>query len=176
VITDVDQAKLDFAAKFVPGTLTYRVDTTKTPEQNSEQIRALFGCGPRNLEKMIPSETEFNAPPTVLECTGVESSIITAAYSCQRNGLVMVVGVGRSTIHNVPFMHLSLGEIDLRFINRYSDTWPAGINALSNHQVMNLDAMVTHTFPLEQAIEAMEACANPAIPTVKVQIVDNTEI
>ncbi|EMC91982.1 hypothetical protein BAUCODRAFT_312857 [Baudoinia panamericana UAMH 10762] len=176
VITDVDPAKLEFAQKFVPGVITYHVEMSKTPIQCAEEIRALYGCGPRVVETATPSPTEYNAPSTVLECTGVESSVVTAAYACRRNGLVMVVGVGRSIMNNLPFMQLSFGEIDLRFINRYSDTWPAGINAMANGNVLNLDAMITHTFPLEQAVQAMEACADPKLLTVKVQIVDDTEI
>ncbi|KAK1061301.1 hypothetical protein LTR74_011185 [Friedmanniomyces endolithicus] len=176
VITDVDQSKLDFAHQMFPGIGTYLVEMSKAPAQCSEEIRALYGCGPRKLETAGPSKTEYNAPSTVLECTGIESSVATAAYSCRRNGTVMVIGVGRSIMNNVPFMQLSLSEIELRFINRYSDTWPAGINALAGGQVMNLDALVTHTFPLEQAVEAMNLCADPATPSIKVQIVDDTEI
>lgn len=176
VITDVDPLRLDFAKAFMPGVLTYHVAVEKTPLQCSEEIRALYGCLPRDVQKGMPSPNEYVAPVTVLECTGIESSIITAAYSCRRSGSVMVIGVGRSTMNNLPFMHLSLGEIDLKFTNRYHDTWPAGINALSNHQVMNLDAMITHTFPLEQAVEAMELCADKDTVSVKIQIVDDTEI
>ncbi|KAK5121458.1 hypothetical protein LTR85_005291 [Meristemomyces frigidus] len=176
VITDVDQSKLDFAQAFAPGVKAYKVEVAKMPLHAAEEIRSLFGCQARNVEKGIPSPNEYLAPSTVLECTGIESSVVTAAYSCRRNGLVMVVGVGRSIMNNIPFMHLSLAEIDLRFINRYSDTWPAGINALANSNVMNLDALVTHTFPLEHAVEAMELCADPKQLSVKVQIVDNTEI
>jgi len=176
VITDVDQAKLDFARQFIPEVRTYQVKLDSSPTQSAEEIRAVFGVQPRNMEKLVPSPNEYQAPSTVLECTGVESSVATAAYSVRRHGVVMVVGVGRSIMNNIPFMHLSLSETDLRFINRYSDTWPAGINALSNQNVMNLDAMVTHTFPLEQAVEAMEACADTKQLTVKVHIVDNTAI
>ncbi|KAH9845161.1 L-arabinitol 4-dehydrogenase-like [Teratosphaeria destructans] len=176
LITDFDQSKLDFAKAFCPGILTYKVEFHKSAIQASEEIRAAFGCLPRDVEKGVPSPNEYVAPSTVLECTGVESSVVTAAYTCRRSGLVMVVGVGRSIMNNLPFMHLSLAEIDLRFINRYSDTWPAAINALNNGNVINLDAMVTHTFPLEQAVQAMEACADPNEPTVKAQIVDDTPI
>jgi L-iditol 2-dehydrogenase len=88
----------------------------------------------------------------------------------------MVVGVGRSVMNNLPFMHLSLAEIELKFINRYNDTWPAGINALANGQVLNLDPLVTHTFPLERAREAMELCADRSKGSIKVQIVDDQEI
>jgi len=79
-------------------------------------------------------------------------------------------------MNNLPFMQLSYGEKDLKFINRYHDTWPAGINALADSRVLNLDALVTHTFPLEKAVEAMELCADKDVASVKVQIVDDTEL
>jgi len=176
VITDVDQSRLDFAKTFVPGAQTYCVQMGKSAIQCSEEIREIFGCLPRDVARAVPSPNEYLAPTTVLECTGIESSVATAAYSCRRNGLVMVVGVGHSIMNNLPFMQLSLGEIDLRFINRYHDTWPAGINALTNKQVLNLDAMVTHTFKLEDAVAAMTLNADKNVASVKVQIVDDTVI
>lgn len=73
-------------------------------------------------------------------------------------------------------MHLSFAEIALKFINRYSGTWPAGINALANGHVLNIDSLVTHQFPLERAVEAMEVCADSSKASIKVQIVDDMEI
>lgn len=176
VITDVNDSRLAFARSLIPGVRTYLVTMSKTPLQCSEEIRNLYGVAPRDVEKGLASPDEYRAPATVLECTGMESSIITAAYACRRNGMVMVVGVGRSVIHNVPFMHLSLAQIELKFTNRYADTWPAAINALADRAVLDLDVLVTHTFPLERAVEAMETCADPDKASVKVQIVDDTEI
>ncbi|KAJ9652711.1 hypothetical protein H2198_008030 [Neophaeococcomyces mojaviensis] len=176
VVTDVDESRLQFAQHFVPGVQTYHVDVSKSPLDSAEEIRQLFGCGTRDVHQGIPAQNEYNAPSTVLECTGIESSIITASYSCRRAGLVMVVGVGRSVINNLPFMHLSLAEIDLRFINRYSDTWAAGMNALTDGRVLNLDTLVTHTIPLEQAVDAMELTADRVKRSIKVQVVDDVEI
>lgn len=177
VITDVEESRLEFARSFVPGAKTYHVQASKSPLLCSEEIRLMFGCtGDRDVEKGLPDANEYNAPSTVLECTGIESSVITAAYTCRRSGAVMVVGVGRSVMHNLPFMHLSLAEIELKFINRYNDTWPAGINALSSGGVLDLDALVTHTFPLEKAPEAMEFSADRSKGSIKIQIVDDQEI
>lgn len=67
-------------------------------------------------------------------------------------------------------------QIQLKFINRYHDTWPAGITALSENAVLNLDALITHKFTLENAIEALELCADRSKGSVKVQIVDDTEV
>lgn len=66
-------------------------------------------------------------------------------------------------------------QINLKFINRYTDTWPAGIQALSGG-IVNLDKLITHTYPLEDAISAMELCSNIAMGSIKIQIVDDQEI
>lgn len=99
VITDVEAGRLAFAKEFVPSALTYKVDTTLNAEENGKKIRALFGAD------------EYSAPPTVLECTGVESSVCTAAFTVRRGGVVVVIGVGRPVMNNLPFMHISLAEV-----------------------------------------------------------------
>lgn len=67
-----------------------------------------------------------------------------------------------------------MGQIDLRFINRYRDTWPAGINCLSGG-ILDLKKLVTHEFPLERAMEAMELCSDLRNGSIKVQIRDDVE-
>jgi L-iditol 2-dehydrogenase len=68
-----------------------------------------------------------------------------------------------------------LWQINLKFINRYRDTWPAGISALSGG-ILNLDMLVTHTFPLEEATAAMELCSDPSKGSIKVQVIDERNI
>lgn len=99
VVTDLEPRRLAFAKEFVPSCMTYQVDRTKDAEGNAAAIRALFG------------DSEYVAPEVVLECTGVESSVCTAAYTARRGGTVMVIGVGKSIMNNLPFMHLSLAEV-----------------------------------------------------------------
>lgn len=99
VVTDLEPARLAFAKSFVPSCMTYQVDREKSAEENARAIRSLFG------------ESEYVAPETVLECTGVESSVCTAAYTARRGGTVMVIGVGKAIMNNLPFMHISLSEV-----------------------------------------------------------------
>ncbi|RBR08677.1 uncharacterized protein FIESC28_10131 [Fusarium coffeatum] len=162
VITDVEPKRLAFAKELVPTVKTYQVDTTKSNEENAKAVRQLFG------------ETEYVQPRVVYECTGVESSVCSAAFMVRRGGVLMVVGVGRSIMNNLPFMHLSLAEIQLRFINRYKDTWPAGIACIEGGLV-DVKKLVTHIFPLEQALEGLTLSADPKNGSIKVQIVDETE-
>jgi L-iditol 2-dehydrogenase len=104
VITDLEPRRLEFAKKFVPTAITYQVHRTLDAQSNAKKIRELFD---------FVKVGEYGAPETVLECTGVESSIVTAAYTARRGGTVMVIGVGREIMNNLPFMHLSLAEVCL---------------------------------------------------------------
>ncbi|KAF5006920.1 hypothetical protein FDECE_6725 [Fusarium decemcellulare] len=162
VITDVEPKRLAFAKELVPSAMTYQVDITKTAEENGKAVRKLFG------------ESEYVQPRVALECTGVESSVCSAAFMVRRGGILMVVGVGKSVMHNLPFMHLSLAEIQLRFINRYKDTWPAGIACIEGG-LIDVKKLVSHVFPLEEALEGLTLSSDPKNGCIKVQIVDETE-
>ncbi|KAJ5971494.1 Polyketide synthase enoylreductase [Penicillium vulpinum] len=162
VVTDLEPSRLAFAKDFVPSCITYEVDRTKDSKGNAEAIRALFGS------------EEYFAPETILECTGVESSVCTAAYTARRGGTVMVIGVGKAIMNNLPFMHISLAEIDLRFINRYRDTWPPAIACLSGG-ILDLKKLVSHVFPLERAEDALHLCADTRNGSIKVLVVDEQE-
>ncbi|CAN8096153.1 unnamed protein product [Discula destructiva] len=170
VITDVEPKRLEFAKQLVPSCLTYQIDTCAEARGNARGIRALFGARGGEGE----AGDEYLAPPNVIECTGVESSVCTAAFTVRRGGKIVVVGVGKDTLNNLPFMHLSLGEIDLRFINRYTDTWPAGISCMSGG-IIDMRKLVTHVFPLEKALEGLTLSSDPRNGSIKVHIVDDSE-
>lgn len=99
VVTDLDPGRLAFAKEFVPSCITYQVDRTLDAEGNARAIRALFGT------------EEYVQPETVLECTGVESSVVTACFTARRGGNVVVIGVGKAVMNNLPFMHISMAEV-----------------------------------------------------------------
>ncbi|KAH8899980.1 putative alcohol dehydrogenase [Thozetella sp. PMI_491] len=164
VITDLEPKRLAFAKEFVPSCITYQVDRNLDAEQNAAEIRKLYGA----------EKDEYKAPPTVLECTGVESSVIISTFAVRRGGVVCVIGVGKSVMNNLPFMHISLAEIDLRFINRYRDTWPAGIACLEG-KILDLKQLVTHVFPLDRALEAFDICSDLSKGSIKIQIVDEVD-
>ncbi|PGH27448.1 hypothetical protein AJ80_00927 [Polytolypa hystricis UAMH7299] len=162
VITDIEPRRLAFAKEFVPNCVTYQINPKLDAEGNGKAIRALFGQG------------EYFAPETILECTGIESSVCTAAYAVRRGGTIMVIGVGKAIMNNLPFMHISLAEVKLLFINRYRDTWPAAIACLKGG-ILDLKKLVSHTFPLEKAKDALELSSDPRNGSIKVLVVDNVE-
>ncbi|KAL6803080.1 GroES-like protein [Trichoderma sp. SZMC 28013] len=173
VITDIEPKRLEFAREFIPSCRTYQVDPSLSAEENGRRIRRLFRHADADISQDIVQDLqqEYYAPRTILECTGVESSVCTAAFTVRRGGTICVIGVGKSIMNNLPFMHISLAEIELKFINRYRDTWPAGIACLSGG-ILDLKPLVTHVYPLEDAMDALHLAADPRNGSIKIQIVD----
>ena len=62
----------------------------------------------------------------------------------------------------------------MKYSFNYHDTWPAGIACLSGG-LMNIRDLITHTFPLEKAVDAFEFASGASSGCLKVQIVDQTE-
>ena len=100
IITDIDEARLSFAKTFLPECETFLVPMKGLAEDHAAKIVDM-------VVKGLGSEQ----PSVVYECTGVQSSVHTAAYACRRGGEVMVVGVGKAIMDGLPFMHLSLAEV-----------------------------------------------------------------
>jgi L-iditol 2-dehydrogenase len=86
-------------------------------------------------------------------------------------GSVFVIGVGRPE-QNIPFMHLSSKEIDLRFQYRYHDTYPKAIT-LVKEGLIDLKPLVTHRFSLDEGIQAFAIASDPSARAIKVQILDD---
>ncbi|CAG5856764.1 unnamed protein product [Menidia menidia] len=109
--------------------------------------------GAQQLAKRV--ENMLGAQPQVtIECTGVESSIQTAIYGTRSGGVVVLVGLG-AEMATVPLINAAVREVDIRGVFRYCNTWPMAIAMLASGQV-NVRPLVTHRFPLEQAVAAFE--------------------
>lgn len=99
VVTDLDAGRLKLAAEFIPGCVPFQIDPKKPAEETGKEIvQALEDAGGEQ-------------PRVVYECTGVQSSVVTACYMPRAAGEVMVIGVGRPTMNDLPFMHISLAEV-----------------------------------------------------------------
>uniref|UniRef100_W5KCV1 Sorbitol dehydrogenase n=1 Tax=Astyanax mexicanus TaxID=7994 RepID=W5KCV1_ASTMX len=93
-------------------------------------------------------------PHISIECTGAESCIQTAIYATRSGGVVVLVGLG-AEMATVPILNAAVREVDIRGVFRYCNTWPVAIAMLASKRV-NVMPLVTHRFPLEQAVQAFE--------------------
>jgi L-iditol 2-dehydrogenase len=140
VITDLEPKRLTFARRFVPTAITYQIDRNLEAESNATKIRALFD---------FENVGEYGAPETVLECTGVENSVVTAAYTARRGGTVMIIGVGREIMHNLPFMHLSLAEVCSSFSIALQEYLGSKTLADHSHRLVSSSLTATATHGLQ---------------------------
>lgn len=152
VITDISEARLAFAKELCPRVITHKVERLSA-EDSAKAIVQSFG----GVE-----------PAIAMECTGVESSIAAAIWSCKFGGKVFIIGVGKNEI-NIPFMRASVREVDIQLQYRYCNTWPRAIRLVESG-VINLDRLVTHKFQLEDALKAFETSADPKSGAIKVMI------
>jgi len=63
-------------------------------------------------------------------------------------------------------------QIDMKFINRYHHQWPYAIRLLQSGYI-DLKPLVTHTFDLESAVQAMETASDRSKESIKVHILDD---
>lgn len=154
VITDIDSSRLEFAKTIMPDVITHKVEKGETPEQFAETIWGQTGEG---VEIAV-----------ALECTGVESSVCSAIQTVKFGGKVFVIGVGKEKME-IPFMRCSANEVDLQFQQRYVNMWPRAIRVLGSGMV-NLKKLVTHSFTLENGIEAFKVASDPKSGSIKVLI------
>ncbi len=89
-------------------------------------------------------------------------------WAVKFGGKVFVIGVGKDNI-TIPFMRASTREVDLQFQYRYSNTWPRAIR-LVRSGLVDLTPLVTHRFPLEDAVEAFTTAADHSTGAIKVLI------
>lgn len=165
VVTDINQDRLDYCKKLIPSIVPYRIQPNLSGKENAENIRKLFG------------ETEYDMPSTVLECTGISSSINACGYVVRRKGKLVIVGVSSSNeIDAFPFMPLSFGEVDVKFVNRYHDSWPPILNLIKSGKLKKINDFVTHRVPLEEATRAPEIVFDPKVQTMKVFVMDDMDL
>ncbi|EME83328.1 uncharacterized protein MYCFIDRAFT_39289 [Pseudocercospora fijiensis CIRAD86] len=160
IVTDLDAGRLKFAKEWVPNCIPFQIDLKKSAEETAKHI----------VQTCIDAGAD--QPRVVYECTGVQQSVVTACYLPRAAGQVMVIGVGKPIMNEIPFMHISLAEVDLKFINRYHHTWPSAISLLQ-HKVIDLQPLVTHRYTLDQARDALAASADRGSGSIKIHIEDN---
>jgi L-iditol 2-dehydrogenase len=74
-------------------------------------------------------------------------------------GRVLLVGLGSDEMV-LPVSHIQNNEIIVTGVFRYTNTWPIGIEFLASGKV-NLDAIVTHHFGLDEVEEGLKATSHP---------------
>lgn len=94
-----------------------------------------------------------------IDACGVESAVVAGIKATGPAGRVLLIGLGSEEM-KLPISHIQNNEIIVTGVFRYTNTWPIAIDLLAKKKV-NLDAIITHHFGLDQAEDGLNATMSP---------------
>ncbi|XP_023213901.1 sorbitol dehydrogenase-like [Centruroides sculpturatus] len=148
-VTDVRKDRLEFAKKL-------GADCTVLADPDDDV------CVRRVVESLGAN------PDVSLDCCGFQATVTVALKATKPRGVVVVVGIGPGD-SKLPLPETMLKEVDIVGVNRYPNCYQRAIDLLESGAVNGLP-VITHSFKLEEAIEAFEFVKREVPGTVKTMI------
>jgi L-iditol 2-dehydrogenase len=100
-------------------------------------------------------QTADLAVDAFIDASGAAAAVAAGIRAVRPAGRVVLVGSGAETME-LPTQLIQNRELVLTGVFRYANTWPTAIALVESGRV-DLDAMVTARFPLEEAAEALDS-------------------
>lgn len=148
IIADVDDTKLAIAAGL--GAIT------------TVNVRA------RDLTETVMKETDGWGVDVVFECSGNEKAAAGIFDALCPGGCVVYIGASGEVIpYNLG--KAMVREARVEHVFRYAHVFPRCVAMLSSGAI-NVDPLITRTFPFEESVEAFEIAATSPSGQVKMQI------
>lgn len=118
-----------------------------------------------NLEKKIAEISSSRGMDKTFECVGLEDTFIQAMMSLKKNGLLTVVGIFEKPFANIPVTRFITHEIKVQGAQGYCWDFPVAIEMTKN---IDLNKLITHTFPLYELQKAFETAMDRNSNSIKV--------
>ena len=143
----------DYATPPIAGTCCDYVTAPADPVASRREQILRFGA----TSAVDPLDPVFDPAAlgvdAFIECSGATPALLAGLNALRPGGTAVMVGLGAETMP-IPVQEVMNKEIVLTGIFRYVDTWPKVIAAAQAPGV-DLDALVTAEFPLEEAEAAL---------------------
>jgi L-iditol 2-dehydrogenase len=94
-----------------------------------------------------------------IDASGATPAVVSGIEAVRGGGVVVLVGMGADTIA-MPIPVIQNRELSITGVFRYTDTWPTAAHLVASGQV-NLDALVTGRFSLDETEKALGADQTP---------------
>lgn len=118
------------------------------------------------VEAAVMEETSGSGADIVIEAVGLPDTIAESVRLVRSAGKIMMVGIPAGPV-SFDFVHLVRREVDLLTSDASLYAYER-IHELVAKKVLDVRPLITHTFPFERAIEAIET--SKAQDAVKVLI------
>ncbi|KAF2349118.1 Alcohol dehydrogenase C-terminal [Trinorchestia longiramus] len=136
----------------------YEEDINKSRLQSA---RSLGADSTVNVTGLSPEEAAAavgaagGAPTAAIECSGADSSLLTAIHAAESGCIIATVGRG-SVEPSLPVSLITTKELEIRGIFRYANCYEAALQLVSSGAV-TAQQMVSHRYQLEDVEEAFQA-------------------
>ena len=148
IMTDVQQPKLELAAKLGP-------------------IRPV-NVAKENLPDVVKDITGNWGADIVFECSGNERAAASVFQSLRPGGVVVYVGIPLSPVP-ISIAEAQIKEARIENIFRYAHVYPRAL-ALMGSGKIDLKPLITDSFAFKDSIRAFDYCVNMPAHSVKAQI------
>jgi L-iditol 2-dehydrogenase len=141
----------------VQAALAFGATEVVVSDVNPARLRLAEDLGATEVvDARTTSVTDLPRPPEVLlECSGHPAATVQALRALDRAGRAVFVGMGSDELP-LPLSVVQERELELTGTFRYAATWPTAIALVASGRV-DLDRLVTGTYGLEQAEDALTA-------------------
>ncbi|EPQ26161.1 uncharacterized protein PFL1_06369 [Pseudozyma flocculosa PF-1] len=197
---DIDEGRLAFArANAAKSGASVLLETLSSPSSTA----ATAGQDGGYAVNAAPLDLSTDGFDLTFECTGVPSCVSLSIFTTRAGGKTILIGMG-NPIQTLPIGAAALREVDIVGVFRYANTYPVALGLLAGgglravgggvhasgstvdgateghgvgRKMGGIENLVSHSFPLEQSVEAFETLARgkgaEGRGVVKVFVVDN---
>jgi L-iditol 2-dehydrogenase len=142
----------------------YRVDVA-----SEFGVDVAFNANTHDTVERIVDETNGRGVDVVFDCARSNETQSLACKVARPAGRVVLTGISGNEDDVFPVSNARRKELTLQWCRRFRFNFPAAI-ALVHEGHINLDALLTHSFPLERSQEAFELVMNAQDKVLKASI------
>ncbi|XP_026463305.1 sorbitol dehydrogenase-like [Ctenocephalides felis] len=151
LVVDILEGRLEFAKK-LGADHVLRVEKNADEREVVQQIHKIMGV----------------KPDKAVDCMGNEFTTRISILATKTGGVAVIVGMGASEV-KVPLIDALAREVDIRGVFRYCNDYPLALDLVASGKV-NLKAMVTNHFALEETKEAFALAKRSEANVIKIMI------
>jgi L-iditol 2-dehydrogenase len=108
----------------------------------------------------------------VFDAAGNSAACALTPMLAARGGVVTLVGWPEKDAVEYPIGEVLEKELDVRGVNRYCNTFPAGVELLASGR-LDVRPLISHRFPFSEVVKAFDFAVHHRAETVKVMVLNN---
>lgn len=147
VVADLWEDRVRFATRHGFADKGVVVPTLPEAKSVDEKLQASQDLAEQIAEAHLPGTEngKVGEVEAVFECTGSESALQSAIYSCKPGGKVLMIGMGQA-VQTLPIAAAATREVDLLGVVRYAGTYAdaVGLAGSGDASLPDLRRLVTH--------------------------------